>query len=217
MDGSTREKAELASIKLAVAENSESKRFRSDEQPFTQSVTTINVTSSPRSASCRSQSIVETIFDPEEIDVVDGNTESDYSILTCLSPPSSSQKDGSTSTPQSITLKDAVLLMRFFEDTPTRQSPFSYTCFCSHGRGWHLWLVSKSQCLYLTTLALETYYEHRSDISQEFITRYNEAVAELQRSVENIHKLILVDGEAEVAEACILTCILMLTEFNVCI
>ncbi|RDW91737.1 hypothetical protein BP5796_02902 [Coleophoma crateriformis] len=225
MDGSAREKAELSSIKLAVAENSEYKRIRSDEKRFTRSITTINVSSSPRSVPRQSQSIAETILDPEEIDVVDGNTEFDYSILS-LSPLSSSQKDGSTSSPpkknsiQSITLKDAVLLMRFFEDAPTRQSPFSYTCFCSNGRGWHLWLVSKSQCLFFTMLALETYYEHRSDISrgrdnnEEFIIRYNEAVAKLQRSVEIIHKLILDDGEDEVAEACILTCILMVTEFN---
>jgi hypothetical protein len=60
--------------------------------------------------------------------------------------------------------------------------------------------VSKSQCLYPITLALEVYEEHLSASSlelknsDEYIIRYGVAIAELQRSAEDIHQPVLEYG-----------------------
>jgi hypothetical protein len=232
MDGGVRERAELSSIKLVVAENSQYKRSCSEEQRSARSSTAISVSCSPPSAPHRAQKITKATSDLGESDNCEGNTgwserDVDYSVPNNSFQQNGSQTDGSNCGTQienslsSITLEDAVLIMRFFEDMPCRYSPFSCISLCCHDRGRYFWFVSKSQCLYLTTLALGAYHEHISASSQElkncdeYIIRYGMAVAQLQRSVEDIQEPVLGYGEAEVDGSCVLTSMLLLTEFNV--
>jgi hypothetical protein len=234
MDSGVREKAELSSIKSVIAENLQYKRSRSVEQrPLTTpSPTAINLSCSPPSTPHRAQEITKEISDFGE----SVNREKfpswserhvDNFVLYNSTQQDGSQLAGSIYGPEmqhswsSMTLEDAVLMMRFFEHAPRRYSPFSCISFCGSDRGRYLWFVSKSQCLYLTTLALEAYHERLSasdqglKASDEYIIRYGLAVAELHRSVEDIHEPVLGYGETEVDASCILTCMLLLTEFNV--
>lgn len=232
MDSGARESAELSSIKSVIAENLQYKRSCSEKQPSAQSSTAISVSYSPPSALHQPHKITKATVDFEESDNGQGNASwfervVDYSVPNNSARQNCSQTDGSDcctqmgNTWQSISLEDAVLIMRFFEDMPCRHSPFSCISFCCYDQGRYLWFVSKSQCLYLTTLALEAYHEHLSAASQElnnreeFIIRYGRAVAELQRSVGDLHEPVLGYGEADVNGLCILTCVLLLTEFNV--